>query len=50
MTRRKDPRFQNVRIEYTPDAVPITKALACIARDIARKLYEERHGKKEAKA
>lgn len=45
-----DPRLRNVRIEYAPNAVPISQAIKWFARDIARKMYEERHGKKEAKA
>ena len=45
-----DPRLRNVRIEYAPNAVPISQAIKWFARDIAQKMYEERHGKKEAKA
>ena len=43
-----DPRLRNVRIEYAPNAVPISQAIKWFARDIARKMYEERH-KKEVK-
>ena len=48
MARRKrlDPRLENVRIEYTRDAIPIEKALTSLARVIARGMYDERHGKK----
>ena len=41
---------RTIKIEYTPDAIPIEKALDSLANVIARKMYEERHGKKEAKA
>ena len=46
----KKKRTFTVKIEYTPDAIPISQAIKWFARDIARKMYEERHGKKEAKA
>ena len=45
----KRKRTYTVKVEYTPDAVPIEKALTWLARDIARQIYDERHGKKEAK-
>ena len=45
----KRKRTYTVKVEYTPDAVPIEKALTWLARDIARQMYDERHGKKEAK-
>ena len=41
---RKKRTF-TVKIEYTPDAIPIEKALDSLAKVIARKMYEERHGK-----
>ena len=44
---RKKRTF-TVKVEFTPDAVPIEKALTWLARDIARRMYDERH-KKEAK-
>ena len=46
---RKKRTF-TVKVEFTPDAIPIEKALDSLAKVIARKMYEERHGKKEAKA
>lgn len=46
MVRKKDQRFANVRIECTPDAIPIEKALDSLAKVIAREMYEERNGKK----
>ena len=49
MVRKKDQRFASVRIECTPDAIPIEKALDSLAKVIARQMYEERH-KKEVKA
>ena len=47
---KPDPRLRNVRIEYAPNAVPISQAIKWFARDIARKMYEERHGKKNGEA
>ena len=44
----KRKRTFTVKVEFTPDAVPIEKALTWLARDIARRMYEERH-KKEVK-
>ena len=37
---------REIRIEYTPDAIPIEKALDSLAKVIARKMYEERQKKK----
>lgn len=45
----KRKRTFTVKVEFTPDAVPIEKALTWLARDIARRMYDKRHGKKEAK-
>lgn len=42
---RKKRTF-TVKVEFTPDAVPIEKALDSLARVIAREMYEERNGKK----
>jgi hypothetical protein len=44
----KKKRTFTVKIEYTPDAIPIEKALDSLAKVIARQMYEERH-KKEVK-
>lgn len=42
---RKKRTF-TVKVECTPDAIPIEKALDSLARVIAREMYEERNGKK----
>lgn len=44
----KRKRTFTVKVEYTPDAIPIEKALDSLAKVIARQMYEERH-KKEVK-
>lgn len=41
----KRKRTFTVKVEYTPDAVPIGKALTWLARDIAREMYDARHKK-----
>ena len=41
---------RTIKIEYTPDAIPIEKALDSLAKVIARQMYEERHGKKDGEA
>lgn len=44
----KRKRTFTVKVEFTPDAIPIEKALDSLAKVIARQMYEERH-KKEVK-
>lgn len=45
----KRKRTYTVKVECTPDAVPIEEALASLARHIAMEMYEARH-KRETKA
>ena len=45
---RKKRTF-TVKVEYTPDAIPIEKALDSLAKVIARQIYEEKHGKEGKK-
>lgn len=42
----REKRTFTVKVECTPDAIPIEKALDSLARVIARGMYEERNGKK----
>lgn len=44
----REKRTFTVKVECTPDAIPIEKALDSLAKVIARQMYEERH-KKEAR-
>ena len=46
----KKKRTFTVKVEFTPDAIPIEKALDSLAKVIARQMYEERHGKKVGEA
>ncbi len=45
---RKKRTF-TVKVEFTPDAIPIEKALDSLARNIAREMYEARHKKETRK-
>lgn len=45
---RKKRTF-TVKIEFTPDAIPIERALDSLAKVIARQIYEEKHGKEGKK-
>ena len=45
----REKRTFTVKVEFTPDAIPIEKALDSLAKVIARQMYEEKHGKEGKK-